>query len=105
MLSRMTESDVIYALWVSHSSKRTSASSSPPPRGTFVIFLEKLQMPHGGAGRFIHKPKTTCIFANWNEWKKKLKQLYQSLASVVHIAVNLESLVFTCEKAIFENQL
>ena len=44
-----------------------------PPRGTFVIFLEKLQMPHGGAGRFIHKPKTTCIFANWKEWKKKTK--------------------------------
>ena len=104
MLSRMTESDVIYALWVSHSSKRTSASSPPPP-GDICHFLEKLQMPHGGAGRFIHKPKATCIFANWNEWKKKLKQLYQSLASVVHIAVNLESLVFTCEKAIFENQL
>ena len=74
MLCRMTECDVIYALWVSHSSKRTSASSSPPGGGeeegaeggggicrTFVNFLEKLQMPHGGAGRFIHKPRTTCI--------------------------------------------
>ena len=35
--------------------------------------------------------------------EKKLKQLYQSLASVVHIAVNWESLVLTCEKAILEN--
>ena len=90
----------------------------PPPLGgrrmqsgggeTFVghlsIFWKSCKCPTvGPGGSYINQEQH--VFANRNEWEKKLKQLYQSLASVVHIAVNWESLVLTCEKAILENQL
>ena len=85
----------------------------PPPGGEkdaeggafvrhFSFFWKSCKCPTvGPGGSYINQKQH--VFANWNEWKKKLKQLYQSLASVVHIAVNWESLVLTCEKAIISN--
>ena len=72
--------------------------------GHLSIFWKSCKCPTvGPGGSYINQEQH--VFANRNEWEKKLKQLYQSLASVVHIAVNWESLVLTCEKAILENQL
>ena len=75
----MTECDVIYALWVSHSSKRTSASSSPPGGGeeegaegggAFVghlsIFWKSCKCPTvGPGGSYINQEQH--VFANRNE--------------------------------------
>ena len=72
--------------------------------GHLSIFWKSCKCPMvGPGGSYINQEQH--VFANRNEWAKKLKQLYQSLASVVHVAVNWESLVLTCEKAILENQL
>ena len=94
-----------------------SVRQHPPPpwgeedaegAGAFVghlsFFWKTCNCPTvGPGGSYINQKQH--VFANRNEWEKKLKQLYQSLASVVHVAVNWESLVLTCEKAILENQL
>ena len=70
MLSRMTESDVIYALWVSHSSKRTSASSSPLPRGTFVIFWKSCKCPTvGPGGSYINQKQHVYLLIETSEKK------------------------------------
>ena len=77
----------------------------PPPGGHLSFFWKSCKCPTvGPGGSYINQKQHVYLLIETSE-KKKLKQLYQSLASVVHIAVNLESLVFTCEKAIFENQL
>ena len=73
--------------------------------GHLSIFWKSCKCPTvGPGGSYINQKQHVYLLIETSE-KKKLKQLYQSLASVVHIAVNWESLVLTCEKAILENQL